>query len=260
MAGGSPQWENEICLERLHYGKLACGPGLSIPAREGYGVTRRSRGLDPSCDAALSPPRLLGVRRLEPELIDQQAQARGCLVARAAPQWPDGAAAPLALLRTRFRHEDGDGGQGRLYQQSAIWLCDFARWRLLPDAVLNLAGAQLEAQPDLAAESEGARFASPPLRRALSSQRPPGGAAAQLLLQVLARYASSSEGCVVTFGAGCEFRDETEFFAAAGAALRQLPPDYPRWREISIMSGVRQSLPGLCLRFLPSFAAPRAAA
>ena len=43
----------EIVLERLHYGKLAAGADLSIPADEGYGVTRRSSGLDPAFDGAL---------------------------------------------------------------------------------------------------------------------------------------------------------------------------------------------------------------
>ena len=40
----------EIKLERLHYGKLAAGADSSIPADEGYGVTRRSLGLDPALD------------------------------------------------------------------------------------------------------------------------------------------------------------------------------------------------------------------
>jgi hypothetical protein len=260
MRGGSSQRAEEIRLERLHYGKLASGPELSISPRQGYGVTRRSLGLDPSCDAALSPPRLMEVRRLEPELIDDQAQARGCFVARSAPHWPGGDDAPLALLRTRFRREDGDSGQGRLYQQSAVWLCDFANWRRRPDALLNLAGAQLEALPDLEQESEAARFGSPALRRGLPQGPVFSAGAAGLLAQALMRYAHSAEGCVITFGAGCEFAAEAEFLAAVGAALRQLPPEYPRWREISVLSGVRWSLPGLCLRFLPSYAAPRIAA
>ena len=116
----------EIKLERLHYGKLAAGADLSIPADEGYGVTRRSLGLDPAFDGALSPPRLIGTRRLNRDLVDEAARRRGFLLARAAPDWPGAGEPPLALLRARFRHEDGDNGQGRLYQQSAVWLADFA--------------------------------------------------------------------------------------------------------------------------------------
>ncbi|MGA8169815.1 MAG: hypothetical protein WB816_03100, partial [Methylocystis sp.] len=108
----------EILLERLHYGKLAAGADLSIPADEGYGVTRRGAGLDPALDAALSPPRLIGTRRLNRDLIDATAWERGFLLARAAPDWPGVEEPPLALLRARFRREDGDKGRGRLYQQS----------------------------------------------------------------------------------------------------------------------------------------------
>ncbi len=259
MSRGSPEGANEILLERLHYGKLARGADLSISVREGYGVTRRSRGLNPSFDGALSPARLIETRRVEPDLIDPQAQAHGCLLARAAPHWPNEGPPPLALLRVRFRHEDGDKGQGRLYQQSAVWICDFTNWRLRPDAVLELAGGQLEARPDLAEESEAARFSSAPLRRVLPPPRPSPSGAVALLLGVFEQYARSSEGCVVTFGAGCEFRHEAEFLAAVGAALRQLPKDYPRWPDISVLSGLRQSLPGICLRFLPSYGVARAA-
>ena len=78
----------EIVLERLHYGKLAAGADLSIPADEGYGVTRRSLGLDPAFDGALSPPRLIGTRRLNRDLVDEAARRRGFLLARAAPDWP----------------------------------------------------------------------------------------------------------------------------------------------------------------------------
>jgi hypothetical protein len=260
MSDRSPKLEKEMRLERINYGKLASGPGLSISPREGYGVTRRSRGLDPDWDAALSPSRLLGVRRVEPDLIEQQARARGCFIGRPAPQWPDPGMRPFVLLRTRFRHEDGERGQGRLYQQSAVWLCDFESWLRRPDALLDLACAQLEAEPDLAQESEAARFQSPPLRRAPPPGRPFSSPSAAFLRETLMRYAVSHEGCVMTFGAGSEFRGEAEFLSCVGAALRQLPPDYPRWREISVLSGIRHSLPGICLRFLPSYAAPRAAA
>jgi hypothetical protein len=260
MSERSPEGEKEMRLERINYGKLASGPALSISPREGYGVTRRSRGLDPAWDAALSPSRLVGVRRVEPDLIEQQARARGGLIARAAPHWPSAGARPFVLLRTRFRHEDGDRGQGRLYLQTSAWLCDFDSWRRRPDAALNLAGAQLEALPDLAQESETARFQSPPLRGTPPVGRSFSPTGAAFLRETLMRYGFSREGCVLTFGAGCEFRSEADYLATVGAALRQLPPDYPRWPEISVLSGVRHSLPGICLRFLPSYVAPRAAA
>jgi len=243
----------EIVLERLHYGKLAAGADLSIPADEGYCVTRRSSGLDPAFDSALSPARLIGARRLNRDLVDPAAEARGFLLARSAPNWPGAGQPPLALLRARFRHEDGEQGQGRLYQQSAVWLADFTCWRSSPDALLLLAGAELEALPDLAQESAAARLACPPLRRPLPAPRPapPGGVA--ILLDVLLAHARAEDGCLVTFGAGCDFRSEEEFIAAVGEALRLLPRDYPRWRDIVILSGLRHRIPGLCLRFLPSY-------
>jgi len=119
--------------------------------------------------------------------------------------------------------------------------------------LLLLAGAELEAHPDLAQESAAARLACPPLRLRLPASRPapPGGVA--ILLDVLARHARTEEGCLVTFGADCDFDSEAEFLAAVGAALRQLPRDYPRWRDIVVVSGLRQRIPGLCLRFLPSY-------
>ncbi|MBM3625101.1 MAG: hypothetical protein FJX16_07250, partial [Alphaproteobacteria bacterium] len=53
----------EISLERLHYGKLASGATLSVPATEGYGVTLRSRNLRPADDRLLSPTQLMALRR-----------------------------------------------------------------------------------------------------------------------------------------------------------------------------------------------------
>jgi hypothetical protein len=193
------------------------------------------------------------VRRLNRDLVDPAAEARGFLLARSAPNWPGAGEPPLALLRARFRHEDGERGQGRLYQQSAVWLADFACWRRRPDALLLLAGAELEAHPDLAEERAPARLACPPLTRRLPtpSGGPPGGVA--ILLDVLLAHARAEEGCLVTFGAGCDFQSEAEFLAAVGDALRRLPQDYPRWRDIVILSGLRQRIPGLCLRFLPSY-------
>ncbi len=240
-------------LELLHYGKLAHGADLAIPADEGYGVTRRGRALDPGLDRALSPAKLAGARRLERDLVDPAAAARGFLLARSIPEWPRATEPPVTFLRSRFRHEDGERGRGRLYQQSAVWVVDFSDWRRRPDALLALAGAALRARPDLAAESAAARLACPPLRLSPPAQRPASPDGVAILLDILTRHAWSEEGCLITFGAGCEFDDEADFLAAVGAALRRLPESYPRWRDIVVACGLRVRVPGLCLRFLPSY-------
>lgn len=248
-------WEKtgEVVLERLHYGKLAHGVDLAIPADEGYGVTRRGRALDPALDRALSPAKLVGARRLERDLVDPAAAERGFLLARSIPEWPYAAEPPLTFLRSRFRHEDGERGQGRLYQQSAVWVADFCDWRRRPDTLLALAGAELRAHPDLAVEHAAARLACPSLRLNPPATRSasPGGVA--ILLDLLMSHARSDEGRLITFGAGCEFDGEADFLAAVGAALRRLPESYPRWRDIVVVCGLRVRIPGLCLRFLPSY-------
>jgi hypothetical protein len=245
----------DIHIERLHYGKLAEGEERRIPSSEGYGVTRRSRGLDPAFDRAFLPPTLMSAPRFSQEMIDAARHPKGALLVRAAPQWPDDES-PLVMLRARFRSESGEGREGRLYQQSAVWAADFDLWRRFPATFLALAQHGLEAEPDLVEESAAARFQSEPLRLRV---KPYAGACASqenvgALLDVLAKGARTGEDCVVTFGEGCDFASEAAFLAGVGLALQQLPPNYPRWRDVSVLSGLRQILPGLCLRFLPGYA------
>ncbi len=255
-----PRGGNEILIERLHYGKLAVGAELRIPASEGFGVTRRSRGLDPSCDGEFAPARLMGLRRFETDVIDEKIP-RGCLVIRSAPA-RFGELAPLVLVRARFRPEDGERGQGRLYQQSAVWAVDFDSWRRNPRGLLALADAELCAQPDLLSEEASERFQSEALRRRLD--RAPSGAVrpatTAYVIDLLCSYAYRREDCLLTFGEGCDFHSEAEFLASVGYALSLLPQDYPRWRDISLLSGLRCALPGICLRYLPSYRDARKAA
>lgn len=249
----------EFFIERLNYGKLAIDDDFRIPSSEGYGVTRRSRGLDPARDRALLPPRLMDVRRFDPEHLDEKAQAKGCLLARVAPDWPAGSAPPVTLMRARFRPEDGERGRGRLYQQSAVWVADFECWRREPAALLALADAELAARPDLLHETEAARLRAEPLRRPIAGQSasrrqsPFSFTGAVRILEALIDAAYAGNDLLLTFGEGDEFANESEFLAAAGLALQFLPEDFPRWRDISILSGLRLGLPGLCIRLLPSW-------
>jgi hypothetical protein len=245
----------EIRLERLNYGKLALEKDLRIPTSEGYGVTLRSSGLDPSCDRALLPPRLLGVRRLDQELFDERAGARGAFLMRLAPDWPLNTAAPAILLRARFRSEDGENGCGRLYQQSAIWAADFETWRRYPAQLLAVAQQELEARPDLLRDSASARFSAAPLHRCIEASA--GGALGAEAIAAATRMLDALfAGADALFTFGDDALNERQFFAAAGLALQCLPEDFPRWPDISLLCGLRHALPGLCLRFLPSWREP----
>lgn len=264
MRRAAPQGDDtaEILVERLHYGKLASGGALRVPATEGYGVTRRSRNLRPADDRRLSPPRLMALRRFEPDLVDPEARRLGCLVARVAPE-PESRRA--VILRARFRPEDGEDGHGRLYQQSAVWIVDCAVWRRHPAALLAMAGAELEARPDFVGQDEASRFADAPLRyhvrridprdawSALEDALEKAGWAAPTL-EFLARGAETGADATLSFGAD-DFATEADFLIAIGLALQFLPASYPRWREISVVSGLRHAPQGLCLRYLPSLRA-----
>ncbi len=264
MHRAAPQGDQtaEVSLERLHYGKLASGATLSVPAAEGYGVTLRSHNLRASDDRLLSPPRLMALRRFEPDLVDPGARRRGCFLARVSPE-PDSRRA--IFLRARFRPEDGDDGHGRLYQQSAVWSVAAADWRRHPAALLAMAGSELEALPDLASEAECVRFSAAPARyvvRVLDPQDVWGALEDALdkthwaapTLEFLARGAETGDDATLTYGAD-DFASEAAFLRAVGLALQFLPASYPRWREISVVSGLRHELQGLCLRYLPSLRA-----
>ena len=251
----------DVLIERLNYGKLAAGEDMRIPPSEGFGVTRRSLGLDPSCDRDFTPSSLTGLRRFEMEFIDERAAPQGCLLVRAGPA-RFGELAPLTMMRTRFRPEDGEGGQGRLYQQSAVWAIDFDAWRQNPLALLAIAEAELHARPDLVEEDETARFQSRPLHRRLNRTlaAPMRPQTVAYMIDVLCSYAYRPQDCLVTFGEDCELRSEAEFLAAAGQALQLLPDSYPRWRDVSLVSGLRHFMPGICFRYLQSWRDARIAA
>lgn len=252
----------EISLERLHYGKLASGAALSVPAAAGYGVTLRSRNLLPSDDRLFSPPRLMALRRFEPDLVDPRLSRRGSFLARVSPE-PDSRRA--IFLRARFRPEDGEDGHGRLYQQSAVWSVAAADWRQHPAALLAMAGAELEAIPDQASEDEFVRFSAEPARYIVRRLDPQDvwsaledslnkSCWAAPVLEFLARGAETGEDATLTFGAD-HFASEAAFLRAVGLTLQFLPASYPRWREISVVSGLRHASQGLCLRYLPSLRA-----
>jgi hypothetical protein len=135
-------------------GKLAFGATLRVPATAGYGVTLRSCNLQPADDRLLSPPRLMALRRFEPDLVDPASRRRGSFIARVVPE-PSSRRA--IFLRARFRPEDGESGHGRLYQQSAVWSASAADWRRHPAALLAMADAELDARPDLVTEDEATR-------------------------------------------------------------------------------------------------------
>lgn len=248
-----------ISFHRLHYGKLGVGDERRVPASAGYAVTRRSRGLDPAWDAHLSPPRLTALHRFEPDAIDIDARADGCFVAR-----PIGGA--MVFMRARFRPEDGEGGFGRLHHQSAIWIGDFETWRRDPYVCLTVAESELRAIPDLAQEDERARLNDAPLSWRVA--RPDSArlrpliertAWAQAILELLLDGAETGADAFLDFGAH-DFPTEADFLAAVGVALQVLPPAFPRWRDVCVASGLTHPLPGLCLRYVPSWGRARAAA
>lgn len=261
MTTGAPAGEETsvLCFHRLHYGKLAEGEDRRTAASAGYAITRRSHGLDPAWDPFLSPLRLTELRRFEPDAVDIDARGAGCFVARAI-------GGGMAFMRARFRPEDGEQGVGRLHQQTAIWLASFDAWRAHPAACLAIAGREARALPDLLSEDEGARLNDPPLRWRVSTPEAAGvrrilerAPWAVPLIETLLDGAESGAEAVCDFGAH-DFARESDFLSAAGLALQALPPSYPRWRDISVVSGLVTPVRGLCLRYVPSWGRARAAA
>ena len=248
-----------VTLYRLHYGKLAEGEERRVAPTSGYAITRRSQGLDAAWDAHLSPLRLTGLRRFEPDDLDLDARGDGCLDARAVGD-------TLVFLRARFRPEDGERGFGRLHQQSTIWLGAHDAWRRFPKAFLSLAARELHARPDLVTEAEAARLADAPLRWRVNRPDPRKVMAllhrapwASPMLEMLLDGADSGSDAMRDFGAH-DFATEADFLAAVGYALQVLPPNFPRWSDISVVSGLVSPLPGLCLRYVPSWGRMRVAA
>jgi hypothetical protein len=261
MATGAQAGEESciISFHRLHYGKLGEGEERRVPASAGYAVTRRSQGLGPDWDPFLSPLRLMGLRRFEPDAVDIDARSAGCLVARAVGD-------SMAFMRARFRPEDGERGFGRLHQQAAIWVGALDAFQRHPAASFAVAARELWALPDLAEENESARLNDPPLRWRVALpdledvrrvvERAPWALA---MLELLLDGAETSNDALRDFGAH-DFASEAEFLAAVGLTLQMLPMAYPRWRDISVASGLAHPLPGLCLRYAPSWGRTRAAA
>lgn len=248
-----------VTFHRLHYGKLAEGAERRVPASAGYAVTRRSAGLDPAWDPYLSPLRLTGLRRFEPDAIDIEARGAGCLVMRVVGE-------SVIFMRARFRPEDGERGGGRLHQQSAIWVGSFVAFCSDPAGCLSIVAHDLRALPDLASESESARLSEAPMQWRVS--RPEPGAMRRVverapwalaMLETLLDGADSGADACLDFSAR-DFASEEAFLGAVGCVLELLPPAYPRWRDISIVSGLANPLPGLCLRYSPSWGRARAAA
>lgn len=261
MAMGAPAGEESsfISFHRMHYGKLAEGEERRIPASAGYAVTRRSRGLGQEWDPYLSPLSLTGLRRFEPDAIDVDSRAGGCLVARALGE-------SIVLMRARFRPEDGERGFGRLHQQAAIWVGAMDAFRAHPAASLALAAQELRALPDLAQEPETKRLNDPPLSWRVVRLDPDGVRAAVErsdwgvpMLELLLDGAETGADATRDFGAH-DFESEAAFLAAVGLTLQILPRAFPRWRDISVVSGLAHALPGLCLRYVPSWGRARAAA
>lgn len=248
-----------VTLYRLHYGKLAEGDERRVAPTSGYAITRRTQGLDAAWDPFLSPLRLTGLRRFEPDDIDLDARGAGCLVARAVGD-------SMVFMRARFRPEDGERGFGRLHQQSTIWVGAHDAWRRFPKAFLALAARELHAHPDLATEPETERLNDAPLRWRVNRPDPQkvmtllqSASWAAPMLEMLLDGAETGADGMQDFGAQ-HFATEADFLAAVGYALQVLPENFPRWSDISVVSGLVSPLPGLCLRYVPSWGRMRAAA
>jgi hypothetical protein len=249
----------EIVIEHLNYGKLAVGDNLRVPTSEGYAITRRSKGLNGTADSNFLPPRLLDIKRFERELIDEPSRKRGCLVV-----WPAKALRKMAVLRARFRSEDGEDGNGRLYQQIAIWVVRVEDWAAYPGAIITAAAGldknfarKLEARPDLLSDSVAERLQADPLVLAVPPRAPPRTPMTSGAKKILRNLLPSpltrevGEDRRILMGQR-DFPDEEAFLAAVSEALSSLSPAFGRWDDIRIVSGLRHEAGGLFVRYLPS--------
>jgi hypothetical protein len=240
-----------VDIEHLHYGKLVYGEEGRVPSSEGYGVTRRSRGLDPSGDFAFRLPALLDVKRFDHDMIDPRANGRGIILVRMLPV-EGGEPNRVVLVRARLRPEDGEGGHGRLHQQAAIWFVKWEDWRNYPAGILD-AAAKLRADPDRVDDTK--RFNVDPrqfpfVRWDGLRPREYSSGLKKMLDFLLPKSERFDDRCI-TFGED-DFPGEPEFLTTAGEALQNLPGSYPRWADISIAAGLRHKRGGLFIRYLPS--------
>ncbi len=257
-ANTSTAVEAAIDIRRLHYGKLVDATTGAVPSQSGYEVTRRSFDLDPSLVGHLSPARLIGRRRFDPDAIETSALRSGCFVARTT------AYDATALMRARFRPEDGENGGARRHQQSSVWVVAFDDWRRFPAACLAIAAGHLRADPDLAAETAAVRLAETPSRWRFQNLDVDRARAVLLrdawgcdMLEFFLDAASSDAAACLDFDAR-DFANERDFLAAAGFALQSLSSSYPRWRDVSVACGLAYPAPGVCLRYSPDHALPGA--
>src|SRR2546423_14116039 len=109
-----------IEIEHLNYGKLTVGDNRRVPSSEGYGVTRRSQGLEHIPDSNFFPSGLLEIKKFDVDVIDEDARRDGCFFLRTVRINNNGK--KLVMMRSRFRPEDGENGTGRPYQQTAVWV------------------------------------------------------------------------------------------------------------------------------------------
>src|SRR5262245_14071931 len=243
-----------VDIEHLNYGKLVNRVDGRVPSTEGYGVTRRSKGLSPNGDSAVRLPALLDVRRFDDDLIDPKAQRRGILLVRTLPAGPD-APSRAVLVRARLRPEDGEDGRGRLYQQAAIWFIRWEDWQRYPAGIL-LAAAELEADPDYVDDDNRfndrpRQFRFPPWAGDIHQELSP---ALRKILNVLLPsdiMHEAGDDRSITFGED-EFVTEAEFLATVADALQLMPANYGRWEDISVASGLCHERKGLFIRYLPS--------
>jgi hypothetical protein len=245
-----------VVVEHLNYGKLVANDDR-VPASQGFGVTRRSNGLDASDDGSLHVSTLLDLPGFTPDLIDPSAARHGILVVR----WLQGNPPRVAIIRARFRPEDGETAASRLYQQAVIWTISGTDWiqnyRMLLDEAANL-----RAKPDLVSMSRVERFGVPPHRLPIKScedgrsqNLPPGSLQIlDFLVPVGTRAAQSETQSLLLGNDLCD--DERSFLSTVTSALDQLPKNFDGWRDIVITSGLKHVLGPICIRHLASERTP----
>lgn len=245
-----------VTIEFLNYGKLTVGSDHRVPSSEGYGVTRRSRGLANTPEVMFLPAALLGIKKFDRDMIDEAARKQGGFLMRTVTN----GIARVVITRSRFRPEDGEEGGGRMYQQTAVWTLAAEDWAANPAGILGEASRSLVARPDLVEDPARERLNAEPLSLSLplsGDSKAPLSIGARMILNILLPSAlqgddgDTSEDRGIFFGKG-DFPDEAAFLAAVGEALGELGSAFGRWNEISCASGIRCECKGLFIRYLPS--------